>query len=283
MLWELVQPQELYCAPELVCQVNNTLSQLGYVIFEQDLSDKRGENLYRTKPKWINVQEESNYQYKMNEENLKNENFTIWTDCGRTSAAIVGSPISISKDCTILNNGNKITKTDQLSIQDQNEGQQLATSLLLSIQSKMEDFQSNKQQNERKKKILTYKSNESNFLSGIIGFDKNRLQKQETIVRAHPQVETSHKLDVNNQNLEKLTNLWKIYAEIFLSDCEGDFFKDNQLNQFLEPNVGDSLVVMPATLAPQWQRSVPPPTLYSPNFHWAPVCFVDNSEEFINI
>jgi len=49
-----------------------------------------------------------------------------------------------------------------------------------------------------------------------------------------------------------------------------EFSQKHQINEFIKPNVGDTLIIVPALNASSWSRWIIKDG-YNPNFHWAPV------------
>jgi hypothetical protein len=84
--------------------------------------------------------------------------------------------------------------------------------------------------------------------------------------------------DNNVQSEEDVIKLWTAYGSIYYKSQTQETFKTFGSNDYIDPEVGDSLCTIPAILAPQWSRWVS--CSYNPNFHFAGVVIlIENARQ----
>eukprot|EP01125_Pyxidicula_operculata_P010567 TRINITY_DN3475_c0_g1_i1.p1 TRINITY_DN3475_c0_g1~~TRINITY_DN3475_c0_g1_i1.p1 ORF type:complete len:382 (-),score=43.04 TRINITY_DN3475_c0_g1_i1:30-1175(-) len=263
---------------ETIAKANQILKNLGYVTLHHDG--------VRVVPVW-NGAPDGSYHAVLNEKNkgLTGEDQVFWSDCFRISAACLGSEVvpeewwfkenvwALLKERPIAEGNVELEPVN--CKQATNMAEKFCFSVLKKYRVQLEEFK------EAHMKVSlpsttsenTTEQTKSNELHNVI----SRLKPTTTVVKSFGCIDGRAKelipaKDQNNDEESKeYYHLWELYSRLYFHEkFRLDLSQKLQINEHVKPQVGDTLIIVPAMKSPTWSRWIIK-SGYNPNFHWAPV------------
>lgn len=292
-------------APETTIEkCNKILESLGYITLSSDHTDNR-QAPRKYFPLW-RLAPSSSYHSVLNF-NLgvtDADQLQYWSDCFRISAACLGSEVqpeaSWFKGNTLesLRERAFIQGEQPIRAIDSPSARNLAEKFCYGALKKMEPFfrqqLSNKieEPSSSKSSVDIFNSDSqtpsssdnvtenSLRLSEQLRLRSKKLKATTTVVRTggcvdgkvpeNPPIsgDVAHTADT------EFTELWELYAKLYQNGVVSKIVAPKfGINESVVPNVGDTLIIVPALHSSLWSRWVLKDG-YNPNFHWAPVVLV---------
>ncbi|KAH3757547.1 dual specificity protein phosphatase 1 [Pelomyxa schiedti] len=220
----------------------------------------------------------------------------LWTDCARVcsavcggglldSDAICGVAVPFLNDIIIPIAASNETQVETGQQTNLNLAQRLGCALLNTASEDLLSMLSAQQKctpAPSSKNTVGKDTSRADLLSTLRSFDLTSLHRVSA-----PPTPTCEAVEVAPESLtasiqssvtEQLKELWGLYGSHYISGSLCDFSRKFGINEFACPKAGDALVTFPAILSKQWNRKVPlDHNLYTPNFHYAAVVFVDDA------